>query len=173
KLVEEGAPVVRTLVDRVPQLRCLATSRRRLDLEGEREFPVLPLPVPGEDCRMKIGESSSSSCWVVAGSRTRTRKMDANPSTLMQNESAQLFVDRAQVARPDFQLTPGNAAAVAELCVRLEGIPLAIELAAARAQVLTPAQMAKQLEHRFAFLVSRRRDVDERHRTLWAAIDWR
>jgi tetratricopeptide (TPR) repeat protein len=74
--------------------------------------------------------------------------------------------------RPDFQVTNQNAAAVAELCVRLEGIPLAIELAAAQAKVLTPAQMLGQLEQRLAFLVSRRRDAATRHRTLREAIDW-
>ena len=84
----------------------------------------------------------------------------------------QLFVDRAQAVRPDFQVTNQNAAAVAELCDRLEGLPLAIELAAARAQVLTPAQMLRQLAHRFEFLVSRRRDGAERHQTLRAAMDW-
>lgn len=84
----------------------------------------------------------------------------------------QLFVDRAQTVRPDFQVTETNAQALAELCDRLEGIPLAIELAAAQALVMSPAQMLAQLEHRFDFLVSRRRDVAERHRTLRAAIDW-
>jgi predicted ATPase len=84
----------------------------------------------------------------------------------------QLFVDRAQTVRPDFQVTRQNAPAVAALCARLEGIPLAIELAASRAQVLTPKEMLSQLEHRFDFLVSRRRDAAARHRTLRAAIDW-
>jgi predicted ATPase len=87
-------------------------------------------------------------------------------------ESVQLFIDRAQTVKPDFQVTSQNAASVAALCHRLEGIPLAIELAAARALVLTPAQMLRQLEHRFDFLVSRRRDGVERHQTLRAAIDW-
>jgi hypothetical protein len=84
----------------------------------------------------------------------------------------QLFVDRARATRPDFQVTPRNAAAVARLCERLEGIPLALELAAARAQMLTPSQMLMQLEARFDFLVSRRRDIAPRHRTLRAALDW-
>src|SRR5262249_39660298 len=84
----------------------------------------------------------------------------------------QLFIDRAQTVKPDFQVTNQNAAAVAALCHGLEGIPLAIELAAARALVLTPAQMLRQLAHRFDFLVSRRRDGVERHQTLRAAMDW-
>jgi non-specific serine/threonine protein kinase len=82
-------------------------------------------------------------------------------------------VDRAQAVRPDFQITKANAEAVAALCARLEGVPLAIELAASRAQVLTPAQMLAQLdEHRFDLLVSHRRDAHGRHRSLWAALDW-
>jgi predicted ATPase len=72
-------------------------------------------------------------------------------------------------ARPDFQITKRNAPTIAELCHRLEGIPLAIELAAARAQTLAPSQMLAQLQRRFDFLTSKRRDVSERHRTLRAA----
>src|SRR5262249_45399455 len=79
---------------------------------------------------------------------------------------------RAQGVRPDFQVTRANAAAVAELCRRLEGIPLAIELAAARASVLSPRQMVAGLERRFEILVSRQRDLTSRHRTLRAALDW-
>src|SRR5207247_1113693 len=85
--------------------------------------------------------------------------------------SVQLFVDRARAARAEFALTEANATAVGELCDRLEGLPLALELAAARAAVLTPEQMLGELEERFAFLVSRRRDVSPRHRTLRAAIE--
>ncbi len=86
--------------------------------------------------------------------------------------SVELLVDRAQAVRPDFQVTEGNAQAVSELCYRLDGIPLALELAAARAQVMTPAQMVAELEHRFDFLVSRKRDVEHRHQTLRAAMEW-
>jgi predicted ATPase len=145
QLASEGAPIVRTLLERVPSLTCLVTSRQRLDLAGEREFPVPPLPTPDEP---------------------------ESPAALMRCESVRLFVDRAQGVRPDFQVTPGNAAAMAGLCRRLEGIPLAIELAAARAGVLTPAQMLARLEHRFELLVSRRRDAEPRHRSLWAALEW-
>src|SRR5205085_8065416 len=94
------------------------------------------------------------------------------PERLTMFESVRLFVDRAQAVRPDFQVTNHNAPAVAELCDRLEGIPLAIELAAARASVFSPAQMLHQLERRFDFLVSRRRDAAAHHETLRAAIDW-
>jgi predicted ATPase len=86
--------------------------------------------------------------------------------------SVQLFIDRAQSAQPDFQVTNANAAAVAALCQRLEGIPLALELAAARIRTLPPAQILAHLEHRLDFLTSQRRDATPRHRTLRAAIGW-
>jgi tetratricopeptide (TPR) repeat protein len=95
-----------------------------------------------------------------------------DPEVVAHSECVQLFVDRAQAVHPDFQVTASNAAAVAELCRRLEGLPLAIELAAARAQVLTPAQILEQLQSRLDFLVSRRHDVEARHRSLRAAFDW-
>jgi predicted ATPase/DNA-binding SARP family transcriptional activator len=144
-LVDAGTNVVQMLLERVPTLTCLVTSRQLLGLAGEREVFVRPLPVP-------------------QGTET--------PERLSRVESVRLFVDRAQAVRPDFQITRQNALAVAELCERLEGIPLALELAAGRAQVLTPAQMLAQLENRFDFLVSRRRDVAARHRTLRGAVEW-
>src|SRR5439155_8953561 len=130
---------------RVPTLACLVTSHQRLDVTGERTLAVAPLPTPGA---------------------TDT------PEALSRCESVRLFVDRVQALRPDFQVTPRNAADVAALCARLEGIPLAIELAAARIQVFSPAQMRDQMERRFEFLVSRRRDATERHRTLWNTAEW-
>lgn len=143
---EDGAAVLRALLERLPSLRVLVTSRRSLNLEGEREFPVQPLPVPASAV--------------------------PSPEELMRYPGVKLFVDRAQAVRPDFQVTTRNAADIAALCSGLEGLPLAIELAAARAQVMTPAQMLAQLAHRLDFLVSRRRDASERHRTLKAALDW-
>jgi len=145
QLVDEGALIVRTLLERAPTVTCLVTSRQTLDLSGEVECFVEPLPLPDTD--------------------------DA-PAELIECASVALLVDRAQAARPDFQVTPRNVRAVGELCHRLEGIPLALELAGARAQVLTPAQMLAQLERRFEFLEGRKRDVPDRHRTLRAAIDW-
>ncbi len=144
-LVEGGAPLIGALLQRAPSLRCLVTSRQPLALAGEREFLVHPLAVPrGEEA----------------------------PEELALCPSVRLFVDRAQAVRPDFQVTPGHAPALAALVRQLEGIPLALELAAAHAHVLSPAQMLGQLARGFEFLVSRKRDVPERHRTLWAAIDW-
>ena len=145
-LIEGGASVVQALLARVPALRCLVTSRRLLGIAGERELALGPLPTPNG------GEHS--------------------PEALSLFESVRLFVDRAQAVRPDFQVTGRNAPAVAQLCDALEGIPLAIELAAARAQVLTPSQMLSQIGNRFDFLVSRTRGVAERQRTLRAAVDW-
>ena len=144
-LVERGAPLVSSLLTRLPALTCLVTSRRRLSLPGEREHPVPPLPLPDAD---------------------------GTAAQIARTASAQLFVDRAQSARPDFQLTPSNAAAVATLCRTLEGIPLAIELVAARAMTLTPTQMKERLTQRFALLTSRRGDKGTRHRSLWAALEW-
>ncbi len=149
-LVDDGAPLVQRLMERAPALSLLVTSRQRLGLPGEREFPVEPLPVPG-----------------VQG-----REEDPEPlTTLVANPSVRLFVDRAQAARADFQVTPGNAAVIAAVCARLEGIPLALELAAARARVLTPAQMLTRLEQRLELLVSRGRVAEPRHRSLRAALD--
>ncbi|MBM3475858.1 MAG: adenylate/guanylate cyclase domain-containing protein [Armatimonadetes bacterium] len=145
QVLPEGGPVILSLLDRIRSATCLATSRQRLDLPGERLYSVPPLPIP---------------------------EADTGPEALSECPSVRLLVDRAQSAKPDFQLTQGNASAIATLCERLEGIPLAIELAAARAQVLTPSQMVAQLDQRFDFLVSRRRVTEDRHKTLRAAIEW-
>ncbi len=144
-LLAESVSIVRTLLERLPLLTCVVTSRQLLGLAGEQEFTVLPL---------------------------RTPRREDHPEQLFECESVQLFIDRAQGVRPDFQLTPRIAPAVAELCRRLEGIPLALELAAARVRMLTVAQMVAQLDHRFELLVSRRRDPSTRHQSLRAALDW-
>ncbi len=144
-LVERGAPALLGLLGRAPTLTCLVTSRRRLGLPGEREFPVPPLPLPDE--AGSLGEIARA-------------------------VSVRLFTDRAQAARPDFQVTAGNASTVAALCRTLEGIPLALELAAARTSALTPAQINEKLTKRFEVLTSRRGDKGGRHRSLWAATAW-
>jgi predicted ATPase len=103
----------------VPSAKLLVTSRRPLRLNGEREFPLSPLPIPSEN---------------------------TSPHDLEQNASVRLFCDRARAVRPDFRLTDSNAADVREVCRRLDGIPLALELAAARHRALSPKQIVTQLE---------------------------
>jgi predicted ATPase len=144
-VVDSCAGHVTTLLNRVPPLSFLVTSRQRLSLDGEQELPVRPLPTPAHP---------------------------GTPDLLLEFPSVQLFVNRAQAARSDFQITGRNAEAVAKLCARLEGIPLAIELSAAWSRTLTPAQMLERLTHRFELLVSRRRDISERQSTLRATIEW-
>lgn len=167
-LVSEGASLVQALLERVESLTILATSRQRLHLPGEREFPVEPLLVPalpedGGHAPLRSGQAGDS-----AGSLQST----GAPEMLLDCASVRLFVDRAQAARPDFQITQANAKSVAALCTRLEGLPLAIELAAARAGSLTPQQMLARLELRFELLATRQPGLDPRHRSLRAALDW-
>jgi predicted ATPase len=156
-LVEGGAPLVHLLLQRIPTLTILVASRRRLNLPGEQELAVLPLPVP-----MVAVNADEGAATVLT--------TDHSPLTTV--PSVQLFVDRAQTARAGFQLTPGNAPDVAQLCARLEGIPLAIELAAGRVGALTAAQILERLSDRFALLVSRGNGGEERHRSLRATLDW-
>jgi predicted ATPase/DNA-binding SARP family transcriptional activator len=167
QLVGEGALTVRYLLERVPRLTCVVTSRHRLNLAAEQEFPVRPLPVPGVQAFRRSGVGDSEAPGADLNARTPERL-----NALLAYPSVQLFVDRARAVRPDFQVTERNAAALAELCMRLEGLPLAIELAAARAQVLSPQQMLGQLQRRFDLLVSRQQDMAPRHRSLRAAIEW-
>ena len=144
QLGQDGAAFLHTLLTRLPRLRCVVTTRQRLALGGEREFPVPPLPVP----------------------------RSVETAALRENESVQLFVDRAQSVRTEFALTERNADAVAELCRRLEGVPLALELAAARADVATPREIVAQLGERLDAFAATDPTVPARQRTLRAAIDW-
>ncbi len=154
-LVEGGAPLIRALLERVEGLTVLVTSRRCLNLEGEREFPVGPLPVP-----------------VVSATTPPMPVLTTDHCSLTTVPSVALFVDRAQAVRSDFQVTERNAAAVGDLCAQLEGLPLALELAASRARMLTASQMLERLEERFKLLVGRQRSADPRHRSLRATLDW-
>lgn len=144
QIAEAAAEQVASLLSRTAAVCCLVTSRQRLLLSGEQEFPLPPLPTP---------------------------TLPGTPERLMEFSSIRLFVDRARIARNDFSLTPGNTEAVAALAMRLEGLPLAIELAAAWSQTLSPAQLLQRMDHRFDLLISRRRDIPERHRSLRAAIE--
>jgi len=145
QIVDTAAVLLQDLVARLPNLRAIVSSRQCLNIAAEREMPVPPLDVP----------SPNAGVIQLAGA-----------------PAVQLFVDRAQAALQDFQLTANNSETIATLCVRLEGLPLAIELAAAWARTLTPSQMLTRLDSRFDLLRSRRRDIEPRHQTLWSAIDW-
>ncbi|BCM93140.1 putative HTH-type transcriptional regulator [Abditibacteriota bacterium] len=142
QLVPGGVAFVHTLLERLPQLKILVTSRHRLSLSGEREHIVAPLPL-----------------------------LVAESGPLLSN-SAALFEDRARLAHPQFVLNDSNLEAVNALCARLDGLPLAIELAAARTNVLSPAQILAHLDEKFDLLVSNSADRIARHRTLRTALDW-
>jgi predicted ATPase len=144
-LLDAAAEVVEALGRACAGLVVLATSREGLALEGERVVPVPALAPP------------------PAG---------ANPMTVGDSDAVRLFVDRAVSVDPDFELSAGNAGSVAQVCRRLDGLPLAIELAAARITTMTPEQLARRLERRFDTLAGGRRRAVQRHQTLRAAIDW-
>jgi predicted ATPase/DNA-binding CsgD family transcriptional regulator len=142
-----AATDVGTLLAACPGLRVLATSRERLRLSSEREFPVPPLAMPAPSDLSDL-------------------------SALATNPSVALLVGRAQRVRPHFGLTERNAESVVTACVRLEGVPLALELAAARLKVLSPAELVSRLSARMALLAGHARDVPARHRALRAAVAW-
>jgi predicted ATPase/class 3 adenylate cyclase len=145
--VLEGAQLVGQLLAACPGLKVLATSRIPLGLYGEREYPVPPLTLPDP-------------------------KRLPSLERLTQYEAVKLFVERIQDASPTFSITNENAPAVAEICVRLDGLPLAIELAAARIKVLTPQKILQRLSDRLKLLTGGARDLPERQRTLRATMEW-
>ncbi|MEN3000628.1 MAG: AAA family ATPase [Armatimonadota bacterium] len=136
-LLPEGAMVVAELLQAVPTLRCLITSRLSLQLSVEHVYPLLPL--------------------------TCTESIEC--------PALQLFADRARQVAHDFRLTEGNLPVVQSLCRQLDGIPLALELAAARLNVLSPSQMLAHITERLAWLKSRRHDLPERHREMRGVLD--
>ncbi|MFT4037999.1 MAG: hypothetical protein QM692_07465, partial [Thermomicrobiales bacterium] len=140
-------PVLAELLRACPGLRVLATSRRPLHVQEERVFPLDPLPLPPPSDEVSLAQ-------------------------LAENAAVQLFVQRAQAVRPDFALTEHNAAAVAAICHRLDGLPLAIELGAARAGVLQPAALLAHLDARLALLTGGGADRPRRHQTMRDAIAW-
>ena len=142
-----GASIVAELLAAGPVLKTLVTSRAALHVYGEHEFPVSPLALPDP--------SSASSLEALAHQPAVT-----------------LFVQRAVAVKPDFELTRDNAAAVVEICAHLDGLPLAIELAAARVKLLSPTAMRTRLESRLRLLTGGARDLPERQQTLRAAMDW-
>ncbi len=153
-LLEACAGLMQPLLQMCPELHIVATSRQALGISGESLFPVPTLEMP------------------LAAIATENAMEAEGLAHLRGYEAMRLFEGRAQAATPTFRLTPQNAASVLEICRHLEGIPLAIELAAAWISVLTPEQiLARLAERRFDLLVSRRRDPEGRHRSLWATLD--
>jgi predicted ATPase/transcriptional regulator with XRE-family HTH domain len=147
----DAAPVIGDLLESCPGLSVLVTSRVALRLRGEHEITVPPLALPES---MERAE----------------HLMDVG--TLGSFPAVELFIDRARAVKPDFALTHENAVAVVDICHRLDGLPLAIELAAARCKVLTPQAILRRLDHRLRLLTDGARDAPKRQRTLRAAIAW-
>jgi predicted ATPase/class 3 adenylate cyclase len=145
--VAAAARELSLLLSAAPQLRLLTTSRTPLHLSGERIYEVPPLRLPDP-----------------AGA--------PGTDSLMQYEAVALFVERAAAAKTGFALTEENASAIAEICVRLDGLPLALELAAARVRVLAPRALLGRLDQAMRLLIGGAQDLDERQRTLRATIDW-
>ncbi|TML73005.1 MAG: tetratricopeptide repeat protein [Actinobacteria bacterium] len=141
-----GAPVVARLLAATERLLVLTTSRSPLRVSGEQEYPVPPLPVPA--------------------------RAEASFEEATENEAVRLFVARAQAVDPSFVVDEPAAAAIVEICRRLDGLPLAIELAAARVKLLPPVQLARRLERALDVLTAGPRDAPTRQRTLRATLDW-
>jgi predicted ATPase/transcriptional regulator with XRE-family HTH domain len=148
--VVEAAPLVDDLLRRCPWLHVLVTSRQPLRVRGERQMPVLPLALPAQ-------------------SRGADRLTAADA---LRYAAVALFEERAQAVQPDFAVTDANAGAVAELCRRLDGLPLAIELVAARVKLLPPDELLARLSGPWMLSVDGLRDVSARQKTLRGAIGW-
>ncbi|HEV2072656.1 MAG TPA: LuxR C-terminal-related transcriptional regulator [Thermomicrobiales bacterium] len=142
-----AAPVVARLLSHCPKVTVLSTSRERLHLSGEHEYPVAPLQVVETSAKPSLDE--------IAGS-----------------DAILLFVSRAQSVKPEFTLTENNGSAIADICRRLDGLPLAIELAAARIKVLPPAALRARLEHALPILTDGSRDLPAHQQTMRTTIAW-
>lgn len=145
--VIDAASRVTAVLAAAPRLKVLVTSREVLRLSGETDYPVPPLSLPDPRQLPPLHHFT-------------------------RYEAVALFIERALAAKPAFAVTDENAAAIAELCQRLDGLPLAIELAAAHTRVLTPQRMLVELSHRLDFLTGAARDLPARQKTLRGAIDW-
>jgi predicted ATPase/DNA-binding NarL/FixJ family response regulator len=144
--VVEAAPELADLLRACPGLRLLVTSRIPLRVGGERVVPLAPMAIPDSTV--------------------------VSPEELVNWDSVELFVERARAANPQFALTAANAGSVVAICKQLDGLPLALELAAARSKVLSPQAMLARLGSRLAFLTGGARDLPERQQTLRDAIAW-
>jgi predicted ATPase/DNA-binding NarL/FixJ family response regulator len=149
--IVSAAPLLTELLNACAELRMLVTSREILRLRGEHEFPLAPLELDNHAIKSD----------------------DRSDNTLMPSPAIALFIQRVQAVQPDFQLTEENAPTVTEICARLDCLPLAIELAAARIKLLPPRTMLeKLLESSLQLLTSGARDMPARHQTLRSAIQW-
>ena len=153
--VLDAAPAVSHLLARCPRLRVLVTSRAPLRVRGEQEYPVEPLAVPP-----------------LTQIATPSAEVERAPETLARYAAVDLFCQRAAAVAPTFRLTAVNARAVARICIALDGLPLAIELAAARSRLLPPTTLLERLERRLPLLTGGAKDVPRRQRTLRDAIGW-
>ncbi|MEX0796667.1 MAG: adenylate/guanylate cyclase domain-containing protein [Acidimicrobiia bacterium] len=143
--VTAAAVGIAELLQHAPKMKVIVTSRETLRVRAEFVFPVPPLSLPRSDDPVPV---------------------------ILESEAVQLFVERARAVDPSFEPTEENASTIAEICLRLDGLPLAIELAAARLNVFTPKDLIVRLRERLDVLGSGGRDVPDRQRTLWGAIGW-
>ncbi|MDQ3088465.1 MAG: tetratricopeptide repeat protein [Acidobacteriota bacterium] len=155
--IVSAAPVLAELLAAASDLKILATSRALLHLKPEREFIVPPLALPPD-----LGLQITGDKLQIAN-----RKLQ-----IEENESVKLFTERAQAIKSNFSLTEDNAEIVAEICRRLEGLPLAIELAAARIKILSPPQILERLENRLKLLTGGAKDLPARQQTIRGTIEW-
>jgi predicted ATPase/DNA-binding CsgD family transcriptional regulator len=155
-LIAACAQLAQQLLSQASELRMLATSREALALAGETIYQVHGLAWPS-----------------FAAETARNWLSSRDPQDVLQYDAVRLFVERARAISPNFTITSENASAIVEICRRLDGIPLALELASARVNVLTVQEIAARLNDRFALLTSGQRSgLEPRHQTLRAAIDW-
>lgn len=145
--VVDAAPLLLPLLGGAPGVKILATSREPLRVRNEQEFPLAPLLVPAENLHI-------------------------SPDRLQEYPAVRLFFERARAVKPDLEIQDHDIARVAEICRRLDGLPLAIELAAARIRTLSPAAMLQQFDSRFQWLTRGKRDLPVWRQTLWDAIEW-
>jgi predicted ATPase/class 3 adenylate cyclase len=160
--VVAAGPVLADLLRRCPNVTCIVTTRIALRVAGEQEFPVPGLPAPPDTSHLSEVDRLNLP--------RELREFDLD--TLGQFEAVRLFIARASAVRPGFAVTNANAPAVAGIAARLHGMPLAIELAAARVKLLTADQILARLDHHLAMLTAGSRDLPERQQTLRGAITW-
>jgi predicted ATPase/class 3 adenylate cyclase/predicted negative regulator of RcsB-dependent stress response len=175
--IEAAAPLVAELLAACPHVKALVTSRAALHIYGEHDFTVPPLGLPprGPHPPAPSPNAGRGGAQLTAAERISPPSALGEGSgvgAISQYAAVQLFIERARAARSEFVVTNENAPAVAEICYRLDGLPLAIELAAARVRLLPPQAMLARLERRLPLLTGGARDLPARHQTLRAAIAW-